>query len=186
MISINLRNFPNTQKWIQQCEGFREMPYQGPHGNWNVGWGHNLTANGLPLAVADMIQPNCPPDRCSPERSVGFVEDNNGLSLEEGIRLLEIDIDSVLDWLPPCFENWPTLGDAQQGALVNMGFNMGPGTFGEFVTFRGFIAAGKMSDAAADLESTLVYRELTERYTQIANALRWNLWPWQSPPSSGG
>ncbi len=186
MISINLKNFPNTQKWIQQCEGYREMPYRGTHGNWNVGWGHNLTANGLPLAVADMIQPNCPPDRCSPERSVGFVEDNNGLSLEEGIRLLEIDIDSVLDWLPPCFENWPILGEAQQGALVNMGFNLGPATFGEFVTFRGFVAAGKMPDAATDLESTLVYRELTERYTQIANALRWNLWPWQSPPSSGG
>lgn len=36
-------------------EGRRTFPYQDVKGNWTIGIGHNLTANGLPEAIVDAL-----------------------------------------------------------------------------------------------------------------------------------
>lgn len=36
------------ERQLKEDEGFRDRPYVDTTGNVTIGWGHNLTANGLP------------------------------------------------------------------------------------------------------------------------------------------
>lgn len=39
-------------QWLRQCEGLKLKPYTDPHGYLTIGYGHNLSANGIPLSIA--------------------------------------------------------------------------------------------------------------------------------------
>ena len=40
---------------IQKVEGFRQFPYKDTTGNFTIGYGHNLSANGINLITGEFI-----------------------------------------------------------------------------------------------------------------------------------
>ena len=42
-------------QWLKQAEGLRLTPYTDTHGFLTCGYGHNLTANGISIAVAEQM-----------------------------------------------------------------------------------------------------------------------------------
>jgi lysozyme len=44
--------------WIARKEGLRLRPYHDKHGFMTIGYGHNLQANGITIAIADQLLSN--------------------------------------------------------------------------------------------------------------------------------
>lgn len=44
--------------WIKQCEGYSAKPYTDTHGKLTIGWGRNLSANGISESEAEMLLDN--------------------------------------------------------------------------------------------------------------------------------
>lgn len=42
-------------QWIAASEGLRLRPYNDMHGFLTIGYGHNLSSNGISIAIADML-----------------------------------------------------------------------------------------------------------------------------------
>lgn len=41
--------------WLMRCEGLRLKPYNDTHGYCTIGFGHNLSTNGIPIEIADRL-----------------------------------------------------------------------------------------------------------------------------------
>ena len=41
--------------WLMRCEGLRLKPYNDEVGCLTIGYGHNLSANGIPITIADQL-----------------------------------------------------------------------------------------------------------------------------------
>ena len=161
--------------WIEYDEGLVLTPTQGPGGHWNIGYGHNLSANGLPSAIVHAMDPS-QDQPLSPEDAIPFLNER-GFTVALAESLLGIDIADVRRWLIPVFWSWPAQGSPRQAALVNMGYNLGPVTFGEFTTFIELVNRSSWTAAASDLRGTLVFRQLTVRYSRIADTIESGQWP---------
>ena len=162
---------PELRRWLILDEGFVRHPYTDENSIWTFGVGHNLEANPLPLNVLGMLG----------SRSLVPLAFPQNLYLLQGVKiaptasilkLLEDDV-SALTFVPEL----PPGNQPREDALMNMGFNLGGPTFGEFGTFLGKISAQDWNGAAEDLTGTLVYRQLPERYGRIADTLRTNQYP---------
>lgn len=55
MADLNKHAKVELKKLLMEHEGFRSFPYEDTTGNLTIGWGHNLTSNGLSPAAAAFI-----------------------------------------------------------------------------------------------------------------------------------
>lgn len=163
--------------WLSIDEGVEPMPYQDDDGIWTVGIGHNLEANGLPFSIVQMIEPAATASKCPFPACLSFLQAQGGLEDVEIDTLYQIDIQAVRGWLEPIFPDWATWAPPRWAAIQNMAFNLGPTRFGEFTTFIPLCQAKNWAGAANDLRGSLVFRELTTRYTRIADTIESGLWP---------
>ena len=169
--------------WLSIDEGVEPMPYQDDDGVWTVGIGHNLEANGLPFSIVQMIEPAATASKCPFPACLAFLQAQGGLEDVEIESLYQLDIQDVRSWLEPIFETegeipeWPTWAPPRWAAIQNMAFNLGPTRFSEFTTFIPLCQAKNWTAAANDLRGSLVFRQLTTRYTRIADTIESGLWP---------
>ena len=163
--------------WLSIDEGVELMPYQDEDGIWTVGIGHNLEANGLPFTIVQMIEPAATASKCPFPACLAFLQAQGGLEDVEIDTLYQIDIQAVRSWLEPIFPDWATWTPPRWAALQNMAFNLGPTRFAEFTTFIPLCQAKNWTAAANALRGDLVFRELTTRYTRIADTIESGLWP---------
>lgn len=106
-----------------------------------------------------------------------------GISAAEAYALLDADIDAAVRWLTATHDDWfPQLAPARQAAIVNMVFNVGPGTF---QAFHGVIAALRAHDYAAAASAMLDSRwavQVGKRATELAAIVLHGAWPLGAPP----
>lgn len=166
-----------TRQLIGIDEGDKSKPYQDSRGIWSVALGHNLEANGLPLAVAlsvyarlGMTAPNADPvpfPDC-----LDLIISAGGLTELEIEQLYEIDLKKNCSWLWE-LGWWSTANEARQAACNDMAYNLGPTKAQAFTTFYGLIGKDDWNGAADDLEfQTEVGRELPERYGRLEQLIR--------------
>ena len=63
---------------LKMREGWRNKPYKDENGFMTVGWGHNISSNGLPQAIRENV------------KKYGYI------TLDEGNQLLETDIQNLI------------------------------------------------------------------------------------------
>lgn len=133
------------QQQLRRDEGYRVWPYKDTRGNLTWGIGHNLTASPLCQEAADLL----------------------GQAIQ---AQFQYDLDGVNAVLHSY--GWPArLDPVRFEALQNMVFNLGAKTFGSFGQFLEYMANGEYTQAAADLRTTLVYKQLPGRYERIAKEI---------------
>ncbi len=185
-------------------EGYKLTPYPGSrNGNWNVGVGHNMTANGLPLPICYDLLKRIPTSSVS---AISFFKDelasygdenspfsvaypfpgclhliqktqDKALTPDEVEELFTYDVSVVTGFLPTLVPNYATINPIRQAALIDMGFNLGQYDFSLFDTFLFYVKERNWQSAVEDLSHTKVYGELTERYERITFMLTYAEWP---------
>jgi lysozyme len=139
------------QTQLELDEGFRASPYRDEFGNLTVLFGHNLSASPLPGVTYPA------------SRAVG-------------IRVLQQDITIAERSLWDAFPWTEELPDAQQGALINMCFNMGIGTLAKFDTFLAYMQAQNWTAAVDDLRRTPWYRQVGQRSVRLCQQIETGEW----------
>ena len=132
-------------------EGSRIWPYVDTAGHRTWGIGHNLDASPPCMVAQALLQ--------------------QAVQTQFGVDLNEVK--SELDGYP-----WMAdLDVVRQAVIIDMAFNVGLTGLATFTTFLSFMAQDRFKDAAADLRTTRVYRELPRRYERLAVMLETGQWP---------
>lgn len=95
----------------------------------------------------------------------------NGISSAEATILLLNDIATAAANLDAGMPWWRTLPEPQQRVMANLMFNLGPVRFAEFTTFLGFMKEQKFPSAAADLATTLWFKQVGARGPRMLQRL---------------
>ena len=144
-------NIQTADALLLDDEGIRIWPYVDTAGHRTWGIGHNLDASP-PCTVAQALLQQA-------------VQTQFGVDLNE--------VKSELDGYP-----WMAdLDVVRQAVVIDMAFNLGLQGLATFTTFLSFMAQDRFKDAAADLRTTRVYRELPRRYERLAVMLETGQWP---------
>jgi len=131
---------------LQVDEGWRPFLYDDANGN-KVTPGYRLEGH--------------------PTIGWGFAFDVSPLTMSEAIPILEnrasqkwVEVQELLPWAA-------VLPEDIQRALSNMAYNMGTETLATFTTFLSLLQAGKYSEAADDLKTTLWAKQTGNRALRI-------------------
>lgn len=135
----------SIQAALRRDEGYRIWPYSDSRGNLTWGIGHNLTAAPLCQEAADLL---------GQAIQAQFQHDLDGVNAALQAYCWAAKLDPV-----------------RLAAIQNMVFNLGARTFGGFGQFLEYMENGEYTRAAADLRTTLVYKQLPERYERIAKEI---------------
>jgi len=103
---------------------------------------------------------------------VGRNLDDVGLSDDEIDLMLRNDIARAKDALDRKHAWWRGLDDVRQKVLVDMMFNLGPGTFGTFTQTLGEVARGEYAAAAARMLKSKWARQVGKRAKRLAEMMR--------------
>ena len=141
----------DMQSLIVDDEGSRIWPYVDTAGHRSWGVGHDLDAEPVAADVAALL--------------------NQAVLLQ-----FQHDLDAVLA-VASTEPWWTSLNDVRQASIADMLFNLGVRAIQTFGTFFGYIAAQRWTDAAADLRTTKVYRQLPTRYERLATIIETGQWP---------
>lgn len=174
-------------------EGLRLFPYRDPKGILTIGYGHNLTANGITCEQAlffiqndigiisdtsklgaPRLKPWTTPDG---KTFIGYGRNltDKGISYEEADRLLRDDLAGAVasarkfDWWQCVADN-----DARSRGMVELVFNMGTRTLGTFVNMLSAVRKlewGTAKDELLDSRDVRLYSGIRKRYTRIGNML---------------
>ena len=135
----------SIQTELRRDEGYSVWPYTDTRGFRTWGIGHNLTASPLCQEAADLL--------------------GQAIQAQFNHDLSEVNIAlSRYPW-------FSSLDPVRQAALQNMMFNLGASTFSKFTGFQALMASGQYTLAAADLRTTLVYKQLPVRYERLARQI---------------
>lgn len=140
----------SVQSLLEDDEGRRTWPYNDSRGYPTWGIGH-LLSNGIAGDVETLL--------------------NQAIDLQ-----FQHDLADAMQGLGhlPWFAG---LDPVRQAVLIDMAFNLGIDGLHAFTQFLGYMAAGQWASAAADLRTTLVYRQLPERYERLAVMIETGGWP---------
>lgn len=103
---------------------------------------------------------------------VGRNLDDNGISTDEAMYLLERDIDRVEADLDSRFTWWRQMTPARQAVLADMCFNLGIGRLGGFVNTLKFMRDGDYEAAADGMLSSLWASQVGVRAQRLAKMMR--------------
>ena len=135
------------REWIKRDEGYRSFPYQDTFGNTTVGWGSNLTANGVSTRVAEGM-------------------------FDEGWDRAVLAVTHIFG-----IEGIPPPGSARYDALVNMAYNLGLDGLQKFRRMIAAVKDGAWDTAADEAEDSEWARQVPQRAKRIVGALRTNNYP---------
>jgi lysozyme len=130
-------------KLLRQHEGFEAKVYLDTTGNITIGYGRNLQANPLTLAEWDVVLPS-------------------GISTKQADKLMQNEITYTIRWLSS-FDWWNNLSSNRQIAMVDMGYNLGPGRFAKFTSMLRALENSDYSAAAAAMKESLWFDQVGSR-----------------------
>lgn len=103
---------------------------------------------------------------------VGRNLDDNGISNDEAMYLLERDIDRVEAELDSRFTWWRQMTPARQAVLADMAFNLGINRLLGFVNTLKFMRDGDYEAAADGMMDSLWARQVGNRAIRLAKMMR--------------
>ena len=103
---------------------------------------------------------------------VGRNIEDNGITEDEAMYLLENDITSCIKQLTAKLPWYSTKPDAVQRVLTNMCFNLGISKLMSFKKTLGLIELGKYKEASVQMLNSLWARQVGERAVRLSNILR--------------
>lgn len=115
------------------------------------------------------------PYRCTAGKltiGIGRNLQSNGLSREEAEYLLNNDISKVIADLRRLFREFDSFPESVQRVLINMRFQLGPGTFRQFRRFRTACRRHKWRKAAREMINSRWYRQTPNRAKRLVNIMR--------------
>ncbi len=95
-----------------------------------------------------------------------------GISQAESDYLASHDLQIALNLADEAVRDFYTLSTPRQAIIIQMAFNLGRKTLGEFTQFLDYIDAREYDKAADDLLNTTAAKELPARYGRYANIIR--------------
>jgi lysozyme len=123
-------------------EGCMLMPYTCTAGALSIGFGRNLSANGISEAEALIL-----------------LKHDVGTATRDAKRFLSK-------------ECWEQLTAEHQAVVINLAFNLGLSRLRTFVKFRACLLAGDMDGAAAELLDSQYAQQVGARADRLASRLR--------------
>jgi lysozyme len=141
-------------------------PYRDSKGILTVGVGWNLDANGIPPQVKVLLtDPGDPldPTYIWPEPAIDAL-------LDIGIERAETGLDHLLP-------DWRDMDPVRQRVCLNMCFNMGEHTLGEFHNTLAAIAAGNWAAAAEGMKESAWAKQVGARATRLIAAMQTGTMP---------
>jgi lysozyme len=138
---------PQLLRQLQRDEGFKEHAYQDHLGYWTIGFG-----------------------RLIDERKGGHI------TLEEGLFLLNNDIDEKTEELLKRLPWVNDLDDARKGALVNMAFQMGVDGLLKFKNTLELIKNGKYKEASDAMLDSLWAKQTPNRASRLSAQMKTGEW----------
>lgn len=142
----------DLRKQLTRAEAKKLETYLDSRGILTCCTGWNLRDNGVPASVQAMLDP-----AQGDPMQVGYVwpEAANDALLDIGIDHAERALDKLLP------EFWrDQLADARQLVLLDMAFNMGEHTLGEFHHFLAAVTAGDWDRAIAEMQDSAWWKEV--------------------------
>lgn len=143
---------------LKTAEGYREHPYRDTTGHWTIGYGRNLTANGISKAEAETLLHN---------DITAVIADARVLFADKDTRELHERMNT-----PRTDSAFDTFPEAAQHVIVGMIFNLGVVGFRRFHHAIAHLQARRWGDAADEILNSLAARQLPQRYHQYAKRLR--------------
>jgi lysozyme len=113
---------------------------------------------------------------------VGRNLDDNGVSFEEAIALLENDVVKAHEYAEKHFPWYKSLTPARKAVIISMIFNMGMGGILSFKKFLGDMIAQDYVCAAAELRDSKWATQVGERAEELADLMERGEW---EPSGSG-
>ncbi len=139
---------------LARDEGRELKPYKDTKGLWTIGIGHLLGAQIPPQFVAGITDAQC--------------DDLFSADLHHVYDLMDVYI--------PWWLSIDGLQGARTGAMLNMAFNLGVMGLSHFTQFLGYMRAKDWVNAAEDLETTAVYKQLPARYGRLREQILSGEW----------
>ncbi len=136
-------------------EGLRLQPYKCPAGHWTIGYGHNLEARNEPIPLS--------------------------ITAEDAELYLDRDIAEATRSCERLFPSLETLDEVRQAVLVDMSFNMGPGSLSKFKRFRAAVERKHWEQAAVEMLDSLWARQVGVRAARLAGMMQSGQWPDLAP-----
>jgi lysozyme len=142
-------NLALLKEELKRDEGLRLKPYKCTAGAWTIGYGHNLSADGL-----------------STEQVIGRY--GTGISLEKAEALLNADMDDAIYAARSlCSGFWDQLTDARQRVVVNMAFNLGYTKLSQFKRTFTAIRECRYKDASRHMLNSRWYGQVGDRAKRL-------------------
>lgn len=94
-----------------------------------------------------------------------------GLSELESMDLLDHDIDTATGILTRRYEWFLALDPIRQRVLIDLMFNLGPGTFGTFVRLIDDMRAGTFEPASREILASTAAKKAPDRYNVLAKMM---------------
>jgi lysozyme len=139
---------------IKRHEGLRLKPYRCPAGKLTIGVGWNIDANPLPPDIRDHLKKH------------------GAITGEMAERLLTISIGRAAHACRVLYPDFSMFLPKRQDALIDLMFNMGPGTLKRFVTTNQAINQGRWEDAANGLQASKWFTQVGARGPEIVDMIR--------------
>ena len=138
---------------LKMREGWRNKPYKDENGFMTVGWGHNISSNGLPQAIRENV------------KKYGYI------TLDEGNQLLETDIQIAVDACKKLYSKFDLFSLNRQDALIDFVFNVGIGKAKQFKETNKFINNGQWAEASREIKNSVWYTQVGDRAKEISMML---------------
>jgi lysozyme len=138
---------PQLLRQLQRDEGFKDHAYQDHLGYWTIGFG-----------------------RLIDERKGGHI------TLEEGLFLLNNDIDNKTEELLKRLPWVNDLDDARKGVLVNMAFQLGVDGLLKFKNTLELIKNGKYKEASDAMLDSLWAKQAPNRASRLSAQMKTGEW----------
>ncbi len=115
------------------------------------------------------------PYRCTAGKltiGVGRNLDDNGITRDEALYLLDGDIERTRAELKRTFAWFDGLDDVRQEVIINMAFNLGISRFSGFHQTIHYIAKGDYAAASEQMLKSLWARQVGQRAVRLARQMR--------------
>jgi len=136
---------------IRPKEGLKLEPYKCPTGHWTIGYGHNLEI--------DMA-------------NYHWINEKKKISVKDAEFLLAADVAVAIGNLHRVLPKFKTYSEPRQIALLDMMFNLGIGTFLEFVRMIAAIEAEDWDEAARQVIASKYAKQVGPRATEVSQMLK--------------
>lgn len=146
-------------------EGLRLKTYLCPAKKETIGYGHNLTDNGIPYEIKTLMI----------KENISFDDKNwKDLIINNKIAeaLFEYDIKNAESDIKKIFTNFDSFSEKRQIALIDMMFNMGINTFKQFKNMINSIKLGMWNIAADEAKKSNWYKQVPNRANKVINMLK--------------